>query len=92
MWAGVGTFLAAIVGVLARRVLAALGIGVLAFVGLQALSEQFKSAVRAAFGELGEVTYQILALAGVFDAIGIWFGALTTVLSLVVLKRLAVLS
>jgi hypothetical protein len=82
-------FLAAIAGSLAKRVLAAIGIGVLTFAGFTALKTQFDSLITGYLGSMIGSVYQILALGGIVDSIGIWAGAVTTVISVTALKKLA---
>ena len=88
---GWGAFLAAAIGPLAKRVLVALGLGFISWSGFQAIKVQVLSAVTAAWAGVPADVYQVLALAGVVDAIGVWLGALTAVVALLSLKHLGVL-
>lgn len=86
------TFLAAIAGSLAKQVLAAIGVGVITYVGFSAIQTQISQAIQGQINSLSSSLYQIMAMSGFIDAIGIWLGALTTVASLIALKKLGVVS
>ena len=74
---------------LAGRVLLSIGLGTVTFVGLSAAVSGLLSAAKAsAQGLLPEVA-QILALAGVFQALSIIAGGVVTSLALISLKRFA---
>lgn len=83
MWA----WLVAIAGPIVKRVLVALGIGVVSYAGLNAVMSQVQSAVTNAWGQMGTVTLQLLTLAGFSDALGIALGALAARLALVSLSH-----
>lgn len=86
------SFVATGVGVWAKKGVAALGVGVITYAGWSAIKAQLATAVGNALGSVGGNAYQILALAGFVDAVGIWLGALTTAVSLLAIKRLGVLN
>lgn len=93
MWfTGWGVFFAAIVGPLARKVLSALGMGIITITGWAAFQNQVKNAVTSAFGGIGGETLQLVQLAGLYDAIGITLGALTMLGTLIAFKRLGFLT
>lgn len=85
-------FFAALAGPLAKRVLVALGMGVITYAGWATVQGQISSAVTGALGGIGASVYQVLALAGFVDCIGIWLAAITTAVTLMTVKRLGVLS
>lgn len=85
-------FLLAIVGSLAKRVLVALGFGFISFVGFQVIKDQLGALISSSLGSMPSAVYQILALGGVVDALGIWLGAITTVISFIAFKKLAALA
>lgn len=86
------SFISAGIGVWAKKGVAALGVGVITYAGWEAIKGQVGTAVTNALGGIGGDVYQVLALAGFIDAVGIWLGALTTAVSLLAIKRLGVLT
>lgn len=90
--AGWGTFLAGIAGPIAKRVLAALGMGTLTLVGLQAAISAALDATRSSLGGMTGVVADLVAMSGFFSAAAIIAGGLTTAVTMVALKRLAVLT
>jgi hypothetical protein len=91
MWALIGPFLAGIAGPIVRRVLAALGFGLISYVGFQAIKDQVSAAITASLSGMPQAVYQVLALAGFVDAIGIWLGALTAAAAAMMIKKLGLL-
>lgn len=89
---GWAAFLASSVGPLAKRVLAALGLGFVVWAGADALKAQVGAAVASAWSGVGADVYQVLALAGIVDAMGVWLGALTAIVALLAFKQLGVLA
>lgn len=75
-----------------KRVLLALGIGVVSYEGLALLAGQMESAVRATWGGLGGPILDIATLGGFPLAVGIVIGAFNARLAFLVLKKLAFLS
>lgn len=86
---GWGAFLVAISGSVAKRVLAALGIGMVTYVGFTAMKAQVDAAVDDMLTGMPSDIYQLIALGGFVDAMGIWLGALTTVIALMAFSKLA---
>lgn len=86
-----GAFLAAAVGPLAKRVLTALGFGVVSFAAVQAAIGGLLNQAQSAWGGLAGDTAAYLALGGYNTALSILGGALTARVALMVLKRLQVL-
>lgn len=82
------TFLASVVGPLAKRVLFALGIGWVSYQGATALVDQVKSAVIAQWGQLAGSALNILLLGGVGEAIGIVLGGMVASAALLAVARL----
>lgn len=72
-------FIMSLVGPIINRILIALGIGVISMIGYEYLEEQLKTAVENHMADMVGDIYQILALAGFVDAVGIYFGVMTTV-------------
>jgi len=88
---GWGTFLAAVAGPIAKRVLVSLGVGVLTVAGVQAMITAALNAAKAAMGGLSGEVLQILALSGAFSAVSIIAGGLTAAGTVIAFKKLAVL-
>lgn len=89
---GWGVFLLGLVGTLAKKVLVSLGFGVIVFTGVQALKSSMEAAIDAALGGMASDVYQLVALAGGIDIIGIWLGAITTAMAFTTLKKLSMTS
>lgn len=89
---GWGAFLVAIAGSVTKRVVVALGLGLVTYTGFEYMKGQIDDAIDAAFTGLPADTYQIIALAGFVDAIGVWLGALTVVATLVAFGKIAPLA
>lgn len=76
------------IGAWARKAAASLGLGLVSYVGFLAIKSQIDQAVANMWGGMVGEVYQVVALAGFVDAVGVWLGALTTAVSLVSFKRL----
>lgn len=86
------SFISAGVGTWTVKGATALGLGLVTYAGFSAIKNAAASAVTGALGNLGGGAYQVLALAGFVDAVGIWLGALTTMVTLLSFKRFGVLT
>lgn len=86
------SFVAAGVGPWAKKAAAALGVGVVSYIGLDALQGQIASAVNSELAGLGADVYSILAIAGFITVIKIWLSAFSAVVGLLTFKRLGLLS
>lgn len=86
-----GAFLAAISGALAKRILIAVGFSFVTYTGFQTLKSVVASAINVHLGAIPNSIYQVLALAGFVDSIGIWLGAFTVVVAFLSVKKLAFL-
>ena len=84
---GIGAWLVALAPALARRVLAALGFGLVSYVGLEAAIGALLSAAKVSLGAAGAAG-QIIALAGFGQACSIIAGAIVTRIAFFQLKRL----
>lgn len=71
---------------------AALGVGAITYTGFAVLRDQVSSAVTGALGGMSGSVYQVVALSGFIDAVGIWLGAMSVVVTLLSFKRLGALS
>jgi hypothetical protein len=91
MTGGFAAFLLAIAGPLARKVMFSLGIGVVAFVGLDLAVSGMLDAARAAWAGMAGDIAAYLAIAGVHKAMAIIGGAITARIAMVAMKRIAVL-
>lgn len=89
MKAGLAAWLAGISGPIATRILAALGIGTITYAGVDTALSAVLDAARSALAGLAADVAGILALAGLFDAMGIIAGGLTAALTLQTLTRFA---
>lgn len=84
-------FLMALVGPLAKKVLTALGIGLVSYAAVSTALNAALAAARAAWSGFGGDALAIVQLAGVGEAASILAGALTARVSLMVLKKFEVL-
>lgn len=84
-------FIAAGVGPWSKKVLASLGIGMVTYVGFAAIQGTIESAITDSLSGIGADAYQIIAMAGIVDALGIWIGALATVAAFHAVGKLGVL-
>lgn len=82
-------FLGALAAPLVNKVLIALGFVYVSYSALSYFKSQIDSAVQAAISAIHPSIYQILALAGLVDMVGIWLGAFTFVLGYMSVKKLA---
>lgn len=78
-----------VVGPLAKRVLIALGIGVVSYSGLALVADQIKDEVLSSLSGLSGAGYSVIAMTGFFEAVGILLGALSARVALMVVDRLA---
>jgi hypothetical protein len=84
-------FITAGIGGWVKKGAASLGLGLVSYVGFQAIKSQLDSAMTGMWTGMGADVYSVVALAGFVDAVGIWLGALTTAVSLLSFQRLGVL-
>jgi hypothetical protein len=87
-----GAFISAGIGVWVKKALFSLGIGVITFVGFSALEAQIRAYVANAWSGLPSAAYQILALAGFVDMLGIAVASISAAVALLSLKRIGVLN
>lgn len=80
-------WLLALVGPLVKKVLVALGVGVISYAGLAMIGAQVQNAVLSSWGGLGGSALQIVSLAGLPEAIGITLGALNARIALIAVQR-----
>lgn len=86
---GIADWLARITWPLVTRVLSALGMGTVTYVGADTALKQALQGAKDAFqGIAGEIA-QLLAMAGFFDAMAIMSGGIVSGLAWMVLKRMA---
>lgn len=84
------TWIAALVGPLAWRVVGALGLGVVVYTGIDTAIVSGLDAARNAWGAFGGSAADLVALSGINTALGIIAGAITARVSLMILKRFVV--
>jgi hypothetical protein len=89
---GWGTFLGSVAGPIAKKVFAALGIGTITIVGLQAAINSGIAAASASLGGMTGVVADLVAMSGFFSAASILAGAVTASVSVVMLQRFAKLT
>lgn len=89
---GLATVLASLVGPLAKRVLVALGIGIVSYAGATAALNGALGAASAAFGGMTGATMQIMAMAGGFQAVAIIAGGLTAGVAFSAVKKMMLIS
>lgn len=70
-------FIGGSVGVWTKKAVASLGMGVIAYVGFTAAKGMIDDGIQAMLSGIPADAYQIIALAGFIDALGVWLGALT---------------
>lgn len=83
----IAEWLLALAGPLVKRVLIALGVGVVSFTGLTLLANQVRDQVLANLSGLTGDAYQVIAMSGAFEAIGILLGALSARAVLMAMER-----
>ena len=86
-----GTFFAGSAGAIAKRVLAALGIGVLTFTAITTAFNQIVSIAQSHFNNIAVGVLQIINLAGAGEAFGMISGAMLFKIGFTTMKRLGVL-
>lgn len=86
------SFISGSIGAWAVKAVTSIGVGTVTYVGFSAAKNAISSTITASLGNLGGGAYQILALAGFVDSIGIWLGAMTAAVTLLSFKKLALLN
>jgi hypothetical protein len=71
------------------RAVISMGFGVIVFTGFWLMKDEMEVIIDAQLGAMPASLYQILALGGVVDAIGIWLGAWTVVGTLFIARKFA---
>lgn len=82
-----GSWLASIIGPLARRALVALGIGTVTYTGAMIALQQALGAAKSAMGGMSGEVLSLVAMAGGFEAASIMAGGMVAALSVAALKR-----
>lgn len=85
---GLGGWLLSLVEPLVRKGLAAIGLGWVTFEGVHQLLQQVRDQAMSYFGSMSGTVYDILALAGFINFVGIIFGAMAVIASLAVMSKL----
>ena len=78
----IGVFLAAIIGPLVSRVLLSLGVGIVAYKGVDTMLEGVRSTVEGAWGGVGSDIVAIASIAGFDQVITIILSAITSAITL----------
>jgi len=87
----IALWLRAIAAPLVKYVLSLLGFGLVTYAGFAFMHDQLASAVQTILSTIDPSIYQIVALAGLVDGLGIWMGALTTAAVVLSVKKLMIL-
>jgi len=85
---GLGTFLLAIAGPIAKRLLVSLGFGIVSYAAVGTALTQVLSAAKNAWGGLAAEPLAIIQIAGINTAVSIVAGALVAKVGLNSLKKL----
>ena len=80
-------WLLTLVGPIVKKVLVALGVGVVTYAALNYLGAQIQSAVLSAWAGVGGPILQILSLAGLPECIGITLGAINARIAVLAVSR-----
>lgn len=88
---GFGSFLAAIAGPIAKRVLVALGFGIISYAAISAALGSALSAAKAAWSGLAGDTLALVQMAGLSTAASIMAGALVARVALGVTSKLGLM-
>lgn len=86
--AGLGTFLVALAGPIAKKVMISLGFGVVSYAAVSVALAAVLSEAKNAWGGLGGEALALIQMAGIGVAASIYAGALTARLALQTLKKL----
>lgn len=70
----------------------ALGVGAITYTGFAVIKDQVSGVITSSLGSVAGSAYQVIALAGFVDAVGVWLGALSVAVTLLSFKRLGALS
>lgn len=92
MSSGFAGLLQSAAGPIAKRVLAALGMGVVSYSAINAALSGVQSAVTSAYGSISGEIAGILSLAGFGQAMGIVLGAMVARISYAQLSKLQILA
>lgn len=87
-----GSFLVALAGPVARRVMLSLGLGVVSYAGLTLVADQVKSAVISNYGNLSGSVLDLLNLIGAGQALGIVMGGIIARAAFAAVSRIGVMS
>jgi len=88
LWMRIAMFLLGVVLPIVYKVLAALGIGFVAFVGIGQLLSGIETYVRSLLGQVPDKIFTILGMAQVDIAINIMFAALSARLAIMMMDKL----
>lgn len=86
------SLLVSLAGPLVRKALLSLGVGVVTYVGLQSALTAALNASQNAFGGVAAGPAAILAMSGVFTALGIIAGGIVAGVTMIALKRFQIIT
>lgn len=81
-------FFGLIAGPIVKRVLIALGFVFVSYTAVSSFKSYLVSSVQTLVSAIHPVIYDVLALAGFVDMVGIWLGAFTFVLGFMSVKKM----
>jgi hypothetical protein len=90
--ANVSSLLTSLAGPIAKKALAALGMGVLSYAAVQAAFAGVQAALLASYGQISADIVGPLNMAGFGQAIGIVLGAMSARFSLLAVKKIGMMS
>lgn len=88
---GWGSFFAGIAGPIAKKVLTAIGVGVVTVGGVQAMITSALNSAKSAMGGMSGVVLDLVAMSGFFAAVAVIAGGLTAAGTLIAFKRLSII-
>lgn len=85
----IGSWLVALAGPIAWKVLGSLGLGILTYVGVDAAVSAALSTAQQNWGQLGGAAAQLVGLSGANEALSVIAGGVTARVSFMTFKKLA---
>lgn len=86
------TWLISVAWPVVKKVLSALGVGILSFTGLSSIFDQMRDNITASWGAVGGAVLQIASLGGIPDALGIVLSALAVHLVFMTMGKLGIIA
>lgn len=86
------TWLISVAWPVVKKVLSALGVGILSYTGLTSVWDQMRDNITASWGAVGGATLQVASLAGIPDALGILLAAFAVHLVFITMGKLGIIA